>query len=262
MQAEVRGSLDEFPAVDAIDPHRQPRLSCCEEHTFTADSAAHSRVKPASPVGKDRLARGANAESRTDGGGHSVRILVLPEPQDGPALVFQEAIRLAVSLPIGHDLRTPVRGIGLRWSVVLGTPVPEAAIDEHRYPRPGENDVGAPTSVDHRRSEIDTVSQAARVQETSHGQLRRRVPTPVAAHRRAGSGAGRPSRSSRTLSVSHPPIVPSAPPPNVDSYDSPTRSRERAARARTHPRRPLSGATLPPLPDRTQRPRASSDPPL
>lgn len=64
--------------------------------------------------------------------GRRLGILVLPEPQDGPAGLSQIGRRLGVSFDIAGDLVGPIPAIGGGWDVVLGAAVPVAAVDEHR----------------------------------------------------------------------------------------------------------------------------------
>ena len=66
--------------------------------------------------------------------GHQLGILVLPEPQDGPAGLLQISGRLGVSFDVAGDLVSPVLAIGGGLRVVIGAAVPVAAVDEHRDP--------------------------------------------------------------------------------------------------------------------------------
>ena len=48
---------------------------------------------------------------------------------------------MAIALDVALDLVTPILTVPLRDMTVFCTTVPEATIDEHRYPRRGEQNV-------------------------------------------------------------------------------------------------------------------------
>lgn len=64
---------------------------------------------------------------------------------------------------------------------MLRTTVPEAAIDEHRDARCGENDVGF-TALTQERSNINPISHAQGVQHRPDTKLRSCVLSPVRTH--------------------------------------------------------------------------------
>src|SRR3954449_12536487 len=70
------------------------------------------------------------------------RRLVLPDPHDRPALGREARVRVAVARDVSLDLRPPEVRVVARPRTVLGAAVPEAAVDEHRDLRAGEDDVG------------------------------------------------------------------------------------------------------------------------
>src|SRR5579862_9004300 len=59
------------------------------------------------------------------------RILVLPDPDRRPSSSSQHAIYLGVPLSGSLQLQEPVVSVCPRSDRVLGTPVPEAAVDEN-----------------------------------------------------------------------------------------------------------------------------------
>ncbi len=70
------------------------------------------------------------------------RQLVLPDTDHFPALGAEGAGDEAVAGLVGRNLLPPERGVGLGLGGVLGTTVPEAAIDENGEFQFGENKVG------------------------------------------------------------------------------------------------------------------------
>jgi hypothetical protein len=57
---------------------------------------------------------------------------MLPDPDHLPARCGQQRVDARVSLSVALKLRTPILAVCLRHLSVLGTAVPEAAIDKHR----------------------------------------------------------------------------------------------------------------------------------
>jgi hypothetical protein len=99
----------------------------------------------------DTRSTGSNANSLRPKGGLDeldgrIEIDVLPYPQHDPARVAQRSVDPGVTLHVGRELRHPVFAVALRDVLVLGTPVPEAAIDEDRHLPPREDDVRAHTN--------------------------------------------------------------------------------------------------------------------
>jgi hypothetical protein len=71
-------------------------------------------------------------------------IFVLPDTHNLPTRTSQSCIRVAVAGAIRLYLCPPPFGIRLRPRCVFGTTVPEAAVDEHREPRPDEHYIRLP----------------------------------------------------------------------------------------------------------------------
>ena len=72
------------------------------------------------------------------GGDHR---LVLPYPYHRPSLAGQAIVGVTIAGPVGFDLGPPPFGIVLWPGTVKRTAVPEAAVDEDRYTRTGEDDI-------------------------------------------------------------------------------------------------------------------------
>lgn len=68
-------------------------------------------------------------------------VFVFPDPDCLPTECMKPLICIGISGSIGFDLLLPEIGIALRPGGVLGTPVPEASIDEVGHLRTAENDV-------------------------------------------------------------------------------------------------------------------------
>jgi hypothetical protein len=69
------------------------------------------------------------------------RVFVLPYANHLPALSTEQLVMPSIPLPVRQELRSPQFRVGLRQVRVLLTEVPEAAVDEHRYARPREDEV-------------------------------------------------------------------------------------------------------------------------
>ena len=67
---------------------------------------------------------------------------VLPDAQHPPSLGLRHGGRLRVALNIPRELRLPVLDVRGRDRPVLGAPVPEAAVDEHRQAATGAAALG------------------------------------------------------------------------------------------------------------------------
>lgn len=66
---------------------------------------------------------------------------VFPDPEHHPAMLEKSSVDSAIAFDIGGELRNPIVAIALRDVLVVRTPVPEAAIDEHSNSPPGKDDV-------------------------------------------------------------------------------------------------------------------------
>ena len=118
------------------------------------------------------------APAALDLGRDGARVLVLPRSDDEPAVRHQRRRVPPVAAPVGVELGPPPLGVRFWRDRVLGTAVPETAVDEDRDPCSGEDDV---------RSALDTLSvdpeaQAPAVQFPADGQLRFGPRSPQAGH--------------------------------------------------------------------------------
>ena len=91
------------------------------------------------------LRRSERAHDRRD---RRFRRLVLPDPDDLPAVVGETAVGGAVALDVGRELGRPPLPVVPRRRPVPRALVPEAAVDEHHHARAGEHDVAAGAQAD------------------------------------------------------------------------------------------------------------------
>ena len=162
-------------------------------------SEAHPAVPYAGIRHKEQLgglgaaAGGAHGGLDAVGGGGDV--LVLPDPHHGPARRREQLVDLRVALPVAGQLLLPEGFVGARHRAVLGTGVPEAAIDvDGDLGRP-EDQVGAARHALH-RPPVDPVAEPPPVQLRAQVELRRGVPGPHPRHPLADArGRGRHRRS-------------------------------------------------------------------
>ncbi len=110
---------------------------------------------------------------------------VFPESEDAPACVSKRFIRLDISSDVSLKLGQPVVAIPLGERGVLGAAMPEAAVNKDGYSVFGKNDVGSAASTEW--CEIDAISEAGGMEQTTNSQFRSGVSSAVCAH-----GAARP----------------------------------------------------------------------
>ena len=137
------------------------------------------------------LARRRGGQVLLDVIGDACRGLVLPRPNHRPARCAKGVVDAFVASPIASQLRVPVAAIRPRSSAVLGTAMPEAAVDEHGEAGAGKHDVWAHAyraSVDR---QVDSVSEAAPMEYGSEEEFRFRVAAAIAAHDCGGCSAAR-----------------------------------------------------------------------
>jgi hypothetical protein len=68
---------------------------------------------------------------------------MLPDADDLPSCLGKGIIVVAVASDVAIELLGPVIGVRARRGPVLRAPMPEAPVNEHRDPLPGEYDVGS-----------------------------------------------------------------------------------------------------------------------
>ena len=120
----------------------------------------------------------------------SLHRLVLPEPQYRPARVAQLGVVSLIPRAVPLQLRHPPHSVGPWPGAVCGTPMPEAAVDEHRQPETREKHVHA--TGDTLWPSVLEEPETASVKGRPQPQLRCRIAAPVPLHRAAHRGRGGP----------------------------------------------------------------------
>src|SRR5699024_9927045 len=93
----------------------------------------------------------------------------------------EPASGVLVSFHVSRDLGVPVVDVGPGLGAVLGTAVPEAAVDEDGHAGLPKHQVSTTVEVSD-RSCVDSIAKTRSVDEPTHGHLRLRVPPAVALH--------------------------------------------------------------------------------
>lgn len=107
--------------------------------------------------------------------------LVLPNPNYSPSSLDEQLVGVGVPLPVVPDLVGPERRVGLRDRVMLGTTVPETAVDEHSDLRACEYEVRPPIQS-RDRAIVDAIPQARGVRGAPDSELGLRVAAAVPLH--------------------------------------------------------------------------------
>src|SRR4051794_40320441 len=89
---------------------------------------------------------------------------------------------VAIALDVPLQLRSPVSAVCSRFRPVLRAAVPIAAVNEHREPRPCEEDVSAREVAT--RARVLAKAEPGPVQYRPHGDFGPRIRRPVALHNR------------------------------------------------------------------------------
>lgn len=130
---------------------------------------------------------------RTDSFGDVVRLLVLPEPQDRPAVRQEDVVRPPIACDVRAKFRLPPLGIALGERAMFGAQVPEAAVDEYGDPSFLPADIHSET-LTAQGTEIDSISDPGGMENASDSELASRIAPPLAAHVSSdGRGRGRGS---------------------------------------------------------------------
>src|SRR5258708_7720594 len=103
-------------------------------------------------------AGGACGDRPEHPGNPCVGSLVFPDPDHGPPRSGEHPVCVPVALDVGHDLPAPPLAVCFRPAGMLGASVPEAPVDEYRYPAPAKDHVSTPTTPC--GAPIDPISQA------------------------------------------------------------------------------------------------------
>lgn len=106
---------------------------------------------------------------------------MLPHSDGQPAMVTEFRISIPVTGNVRFDLAVPKACVSLRMRAVLGTPVPEAPINEDCDLLRSEYEVRLATEV-RQRPNVQPVSQPTHVQLAAQKHLRLRVAGPLLRH--------------------------------------------------------------------------------
>lgn len=155
-----------------------------------------------------------------------MHVLVLPHAKHGPSEGAEMAVCVTVPLDVARELGTPPRGVRSGRCLVLRASVPEAAVDEDRDLRAGEQDI-RPTSRHAWQGVVDSVPEPQPMKLPTQEQLRLGVAGRLPRHPcggawqhvserharrgagvRRGSGAIGPLFASLMCYVGHPAIMP------------------------------------------------------
>ena len=67
---------------------------------------------------------------------------MLPDTDYRPPRLLKASVGVGIAGDIATDLGGPELSVSPRWPVMLGAPMPEAAVDKHRHFDPGEHHIG------------------------------------------------------------------------------------------------------------------------
>jgi hypothetical protein len=123
--------------------------------------------------------------------GGFVGIFVLPDSDADPTGFGEALIGVAVSGSVVGDLAGPERSVGGCDGVVLGTAVPEAAVDENGDAGRGEHHVGGASEVAQGPGR-HPVAQTSCMSGRAQGELGLRIAPSVGLHARPRARGGRP----------------------------------------------------------------------
>lgn len=124
--------------------------------------------------------------------GHFDGILVFPEAQRVPSCGEESTVRVLVSLRVRGQLLPPVVGVvSGRGAVMVGAPVPEAAVDEDGDPQRGKGNVRSSPTIE-RQWIVHPVSKPGGVEESAYVKFWAGVSSRVRAHDRSSRWASGP----------------------------------------------------------------------
>jgi hypothetical protein len=180
--------------VNASDRYRDLYRRLVPDGLGQMDAVSKPRRKNSSRKRKaslDRPGCGTRARplahSRLDPVSRYHRVLVLPDADYGPTVLPETSVGFAIPFSVAVELALPPLGVGLWPGAVLGTGVPEAAVDVDGDAGGPKDDVGTGANA-WDRSAVDPEADAAAVELGADGALGQRVPPAELRHLGALSG--------------------------------------------------------------------------
>ncbi len=139
-----------------------------------------------------------------DAYGRCGRVLVLPDPEDGPSRFDESGVGLRIALAIARDLGFPELGVLPRRPVMIRATVPIATVHEDRDPWTHEDDVSSSPEL-RKWSRVDSIPEASRPKVFAQREFRPGIAAPVASHHRPDGRGARPGtrRGGRSRQEAH-----------------------------------------------------------
>lgn len=103
---------------------------------------------------------------------------MFPDSEHLPPEFSEMCVRFPVAFDVAGKLLRPPRRVPLRRGLVIGAPMPEAAVNEHGDFMTRKQDVGSPARQA-RQDSVDAIAKAPRVEEPPQRPLRICVPRPL-----------------------------------------------------------------------------------
>lgn len=110
------------------------------------------------------------------------RVLVFPNPDHQPVCSFEGRLLFAIPSYVAIQLWAPVPWVRLRRGSVVGTAVPETAVDEDGQPGTEEDDVGAGSTIRCDDEIVLTEAQAPSVKSGAEEDLRPSIALAIRSH--------------------------------------------------------------------------------
>ena len=172
-------------------PTRTPRASPCRlglRSRRVLPSSLHGRASCVGAGHRWQPTGGNASDDPSTGVNHR---FVFPHADDPPSRLFEDRGLPAIALACGFDLRLPEFAVGARQLSVLGTAMPEAAIDEHGKSTPCKGNVRSNVLTLDDEAEIGSKPQPRSMQRRPQRQLGAGVATAICPHRRGRVRTGR-----------------------------------------------------------------------
>jgi hypothetical protein len=114
---------------------------------------------------------------------------VLPDADDGPAMVLERSVYGGVPLRIPTEFRAAIASVDSRLASVVRASMPEAAIQKHRHPVSGKGDVGLYFQLASSDKQVLTKPQAFSMKTRAKQLFGPRIGPTAALHHRRDCGA-------------------------------------------------------------------------